>query len=35
MSKEFSFANKGTFSKKKNFVLNEHYTISYIEDIFC
>ena len=28
MSKEFSFANKGTCSKQTNFVLNDDHTIA-------
>ena len=31
MSKEFSFANKGTCSKQTNFVLNDDHTIASIE----
>ena len=33
MSKEFSFANKGTCSKQTNFVLNDDHTIASIEVI--
>ena len=33
MSKEFSFANKGTCSKQANFVLNDDHTIASIEVI--
>ena len=33
MSKEFSFANKGTCSKQTNFVLNDDDTIASIEVI--
>ena len=33
MSKEFSFANKGTCSKQTNFVLNDDHTIASIEGI--
>lgn len=33
MSKEFSFANKGTCSKQTNFVLNDDHTIAFIEVI--
>ena len=33
MSKEFSFANKGTCSKQTSFVLNDDHTIASIEVI--
>ena len=33
MSKEFSFANKGTCSKQTNFVLNDDHTIASIDVI--
>ena len=33
MSKEFSFANKGTCSKQTNFVLNDDHTIESMEVI--
>ena len=33
MSKEFSYANKGTCSKQTNFVLNDDHTIASIEVI--
>ncbi len=33
MSKEFSFANKGTCSKQTNFVLNDDHTIASMEVI--
>ena len=35
MSKEFSFANKGTCSKQTNFVLNDAHTIASMDGTLC